>query len=240
MDKRNPVFLKIKGFYIQTMRVLQGFLTMGERKKQLSYLRGIKRKTIEMILELGLTDYEIPLIPVICSSIRHGIIRARQISFVRYVNTDKEEIKGVFQLNLSKIFDLKTEKARDKHPYFLVGVNLNLEERGLDPKSVLEKSKRDNVELLTLTEVIALLIQMPQLLSKYTILAGGSEYKNGEKKFVPCVKLLDGIPSIVRIEVEKNDNTLISPTCRTRVVVDVIDAASTIIKFRPWKEPRLI
>ncbi len=242
MNKKSSDFFVLKDFYIKVMRVLQKLLSTEDIKKQLSYLRSIKKKAIKKAIALNLSNCEIPIIPILCSSIRHGMIRAKQILLIKYIDSDKKERLGTFELNLAKVSDTKSESTKhDKHPYFIVGVNLNLSNKGLSPQSVMEKrSSSGNVRFLTLTEIIALLIQNPQLLEKYTVLACGSEYKNGAKKLIPCITIQNATPTITKVESDKSDSSFISPTCRERVEVSIINTTSTVIKLRPWKKPNPI
>ncbi|MDD4804165.1 MAG: hypothetical protein PHN69_03240 [Candidatus Pacebacteria bacterium] len=119
MQDKSPEFLKLQNDnYMILMRTLKRFLTKLEYRKQVSFLRGMKRHVIERALKLGLLDHEIPFLPVLQHHLRSekkNIPLHRQITFVRRLVPNEEEQIGTFSVNLNKVSDFNVYTPK-KYP----------------------------------------------------------------------------------------------------------------------------
>lgn len=245
MHIKSPEFLKLQENYSKMMRTLRKFLTDLEYRKQVSFLRGMKRKVIEKALSLGLLEHEIPFLPILQHSLRSekkNIPLSRQITFVRLTGTDGNEIEGTFSISLNKISDIKV-KIPHHYPYYILGVNLNQVNSNLTIGEIINKIKEGNEKALNLAEVISLAIHKPELLNNHIILACGSQYMeqgNGEVKNIPCIKLCNGQPTITWKKISDKSPSFISPSCKERLGITILGSVRTIIQGRPWREIREI
>jgi hypothetical protein len=240
MHIKSPEFLKLQDNYSTLMRTLRKFLTDLEYMKQVSFLRGMKRKVIEKALSLGLLKHEIPFLPVLQHSLRSerkNIPLSRQITFVRLTGGGGNEIEGTFSINLNKVSNIKVNTPSN-YPYYILGVNLNKVNNSLTVGEMMEKIKESKEKALNLAEVISLVIHKPELLKNHVILACGSQYieqGNGEVKNVPCVQLCNVQPTISWKKISDKSPSFISPSCIEILETTILISAKTIIQGRPWK-----
>ena len=254
MHDKSPEFLKLQKLYEVQMRTLRRYLTGLEYMRQVSFLRGMKRNVIERAISLGLQDNETAFLAILQCSFRNEgkniplyrrsrekkhIPLDRQITFVRYFEGECERI-GTFCANLSAI-ENTDEKIPWHYPYYLLGVNINIENIGLSAEKSTEDIKKRNQKPLNLAETISLAIHRPDLLKNYILLACGSQYgekQDGKIKRVPCVQLSEGRPTIMWKHIDREFPQYISPFCKERLAVTILSGARTIIQGRPWREIR--
>lgn len=245
MHIKSPEFLKLQENYSMLMRTLRKFLTDMECMKQVSFLRGMKRKVIEKALSLGLLGHEIPFVPVLQHSLKSqkkNVLLSRQITFVRYVDDGGNEKEGTFSISLNKVSNIKVNTPNN-YPYYILGVNLNQVNSNLTVGEIINKIKEGNEKALNLAEVISLAIHKPELLKNHIILACGSQYleqRNGEIKFVPCIQLCNGQPTITWKRMTDKSQAFISPSCKERLGISILGSVRTMIQGRPWREIREI
>ena len=242
MQEKSLEFLRLQdNTYVVLMRTLKKFLTKLEYRKQVSFLRGMKRHVIEKVLKIGLLNHEIPFLPVLQHSLRSkkkNIPLSRQISFVRRLFDNGDEKIGTFSLNLDQVSHIKV-KTPHHYPYYILGVNLNPETAGLSAKEAMLIIERKGEKALNLAEAITLAIHRPELLEEYIIMACGSQYieqKDGTIKNIPCIQLCDGRPTITWKNANDKLPRCISPSCIDRLGISILDSAKTIIQGRPWRE----
>ena len=240
MHDKSLEFLKLQELYMTQIRLFQKYLTGLEYRKQVSFLRGMKRHVIEEVISLGLQDEELAFLSVLQHSLRSeekNIPLTRQMTFVRYWEGEYERI-GTYNANLGKVSDIE-KNIPFHYPYYLLGVHLNMENVGLNAKDATQKILDKEERPFSLAETVSLAMHRPELLKDCILLACGSQYgekdANGKTRSVPCIQLYEGKPTIMWKDVERKFPQYISPSCKKRLAVTILSSARTIIQGRPWR-----
>jgi len=230
--KKSYEYQDLRTLHQNMVLVLERFVTESESRKQVSFLREIKRKLILKVLELGLAEHLIPILPAIpmkCMKIE------RQMSFVSHY--DKQ---GEVHLNSKQIKDL--QNIPHFHPYWLIGVELEMDTIDTSPEQATEIIIKKGRFPLTLSEIISLQIHN-YCLGSFSVQACGSIYqpfKGLEITSTPVVHLENNIPIISWGPFKKNKEgdgfkPWVTPSCICRVGTLGV---KTFIQGRWWKERR--
>ena len=227
--KDTPEYQSLRRLHERMVWTLEELVTEEESKRQVSFLREIKRRVILRAIELDLANHDIPILPVIPKNCM-GI--SRQIRFVKF-----EGRPGQAYLNLNKVNDIVD--IPHFHPYWIFGVELEMETANMTPEQAIKYITQKGRSPLTLSELASLQLHY-NTLESFSFQACSSGYRTLTDDAivnVPIIYLERGIPIISWSSMDKNrdiggNKPWITPSCQGRIGTLGI---RTVLQCRPWR-----